>query len=555
MSEWSIDEQQLLELNTYLQRTDDVLIHNCLTRTAQESKLFPIMPYLQMIFYDQYYRMPDLIRKATAVMTPEEMGHRARNSSLNMGKVTSWGTLNFYLNGRTTLLKAGLLKPEDNLEDLWTMVDWHKRFNAAFHRNAAHQWVLDSNDIAQEHDERVLQVFEADAFEANQELRDAAAKFTALGTQYNFLIHCESRVGLQCSGPYRLGGKRLMHTRDFTNMSECGFSWMDGVGDTVSHNNLTLVVLTDEVTMEITDWGTAYTQPENYQPRITGVGLYTSDFLTDRYVPVGMDSRQDLIDTLNEMSEQMKEATKKLYRRFSEMTMNQMIEAGIYTYFQCASDIARLAGVYEQKEWEYIDERSARFWEIHNEEYSLDEYVSHFAAMDGHLAAQNDYYLHPVSYSVWRKSGGAGDVPPPGRNANLIPAHILDGHDYPRRVNPNGLSDSKGTSRLPEKSTPYTFVQGKLTQDEMNQAARDYNSPLVQSPWRNFDEQHIKWNHEDEDVQAMYRYTQENSRLLKDKGASLVRADIEEIRRAAGEKAWADVKIETGAAEPVPAEA
>jgi hypothetical protein len=78
MSEWQITEQQLLELNAHLQRTDDVLIHNCLTRTAQESKLFPIMPYLMMCFYDAYYRFPDLLREATAVMSPEEMGHRAR---------------------------------------------------------------------------------------------------------------------------------------------------------------------------------------------------------------------------------------------------------------------------------------------------------------------------------------------------------------------------------------------------------------------------------------------------------------------------------------------
>ncbi len=553
MSDWNIDEQQLLELNTYLQRTDEVLITNCMTRTAQESKLFPLMPYLQLIFYDSYFRMPDMIRKATAEITPEEMGHRARNSSLNMGKVTSWGTLNFYLNGRTNLIKAGLLRPEDNLEDLWTMVDWHRRFNAAFHRNSARHWSLDAHDISQEHDERVLQVFEADAFEADQELRDAAAKFTALGTQYNFLIHCESRVGLQCSGPYRMGGQRLMHTRDFTNMSECGFSWMDGVGDEVSHNNLTLVLITDGVTMEITDWGTAYTSPEDYQSRITGVGLYTSDFLTDRYIPVGMDSKRDLINTLDEMSEQMKEATKKLYRRLSEMTMDQMIEAGIYTYFQCASDVARMAGVYEQSEWEYIDDRTARFWELHNEEFSMDEYVSHFHTMDGLLAAQNDYYIHPVTYSVWRRSGGKGEVPPPGRNANLIPARILDGHDYPRRVNPNGLSDSKGSSRLPEKSTKYTFACGKLTQDEMNQAAREFTSPLLESPWRNIDEQHIKWHYEEQDVQDLYRYTQESSRLLEGKGSGLVRSDIEEIRRAAGERPWSE--IELGVKAPTPAEA
>jgi hypothetical protein len=87
----------------------------------------------------------------------------------------------------------------------------------------------------------------------------------------------------------------------------------------------------------------------------------------------------------------------------------------------------------------------------------------------------------------------------------------------------------------------------------MNQAAREYKSPLLESPWRYYDEQHVKWHSADEDVQEMYRYTQENSRLLKGKGSSLVRADIEEIRRAAGENAWSDIK--QGAADPVPAEA
>ena len=343
-----------------------------------------------------------------------------------------------------------------------------------------------------------------------------------------------------------------MHTRDFMNLAECDYSWLDGVADEVTHNNLTLVLITDDVSIEITDWGTPYTTPENYQDRITGVGLYTSDFLTDRYIPVGMDSRKDLTDTLNELTDQMKEATRKLYRRFSEMSMNQMIEAGIYVYFQAAADIAHMAGTYKQSEWEYIDERSARFWTLHNEEYSLDEYVSHFAAMDGLLAAQNDYYLHPVSYKVWRRTG-EGPTPPPGRNANLIPAHVLIDQDFPLRVNPNGLADSKGSSRLPAKSTKYTFARGKLTEDEMNQAAREFHSPLLESPWRYYDEQHIKWHHADEDVQELYRYTQEGSRLLEGKGSGLVRADIEEIRKAAGEKPWSEIK--SGAADPAPVEA
>ena len=70
MSEWQIDEQQLLELNSYLTRADDVLVHMCIPRTAQESKLFPMLSYLDAVFFDTYYRYPDILRKATERMSP-----------------------------------------------------------------------------------------------------------------------------------------------------------------------------------------------------------------------------------------------------------------------------------------------------------------------------------------------------------------------------------------------------------------------------------------------------------------------------------------------------
>jgi hypothetical protein len=541
MSEWRIDERQLLELNAHLQRTDDVLIHNCLTRTAQESKLFPIMPYLMMCFYDAYYRFPDLLREATQALSPEDMGHRARESGTRLSNLALWGTLNFYLNGRTSLIKSGLLRAEDNLEDLWFMVDFHHRFMRAYHRNAGQVWTLDSWDIAQRHDERTLQVFEADAFEADGALRHAAAKFVAAGTQYNFLVHCESRLGLQASGPYNLGGQRLLHTRDFQNMAECDFSWLDGVAEGVTHNDLTIALITDGVAVEITDWATAYTTPEDYQDRIIGVGLYAADFLTDGYVPVGMDSARDLTDTLGALTEEITQATRRLYSRFAEMTFDQMVEAGIYVYFQAPIDAAHMAGTFKQSDWEFIDERTRRLWPVFNEEYSLDAYVSHFAVMDGMLAAQNDYYLHPVSYAVWRRGGGKGDLPAPGRNANLVPARVLTGDDYPRRVNPGGLADATGTSSLPAKSARYTTTAGRLTEDELNERARAFRSPLLEAPWRHIDEQTIKWHWQEPEVDALYRYTQEGSRLLRHRGASLRREDLDRIRREAGERPWSDV--------------
>jgi hypothetical protein len=543
MTEWRITEEQLHAANVLIQRSDDVLVHNCVTRTAQESKLFPILPYLDMIMIDTYWRYPDLLRKALTRLSPEDVGHRTRNVTTTLTRLTSWSSLNYYLNGRSLLMRLGIIGPEDNLEDLVFMVDWYRRMAGAFHRNDGHIYALDAGDINHDHDERTLQVFEADAFEADDALRHAAAKFMAVGTQYNFLVHCESRTGLAASGPYRLGERLLMHTRDFVNMGECGLSWLDGVADGVTHSNLTVVVITDGVSIDITDWGTPYTTPEGYQDSIVGIGLYTSDFLSDRYTPVGMDSAADLVETFNGLSAELHDATRKLYSRFADMSFDQMTEAGMQTYLRAPLEALLMAGEYEQSDWDFVDDRTRRLWPLFNEEYALDAYVDNFAALVGKVGSSNEYYLHPVTYGQWRRGGGRDPLPHPGRGAHMIPGRVLSDHDYSRRVNPNGLADCKGTNNLPPKTSTYSTSQGRLTQDEMNAAARAFSSPLVNGQWRNFDAYTVKYHWQDPEVDAMYRHTQELSRLLHDRGAAVVRNDIDGVRRNAGERPWREVSL------------
>jgi hypothetical protein len=546
MTEWRISEEQLHAANVMIQRADDVLVHNCVTRTAQESKLFPILPYLDMTMIDSYWRYPDLLRKALGHLAPEDIGHRTRNVTTTLTRLTSWASLNYYLNGRSLLMRLGVIGPEDNLEDLCFMVEWYRRMNGAYHRNDGHIWALDAGDINHDHDERTLQVFEADAFETDDALRDAAAKFMAVGTQYNFLVHCESRSGLAASGPYRLGERLLMHTRDFVNMGECGLSWLDGVADGVTHSNLTVVVITDGVSIDITDWGTPYTTPEDYQRSIVGVGLYASDFLSDRYRPVGMDSARDLVDTFAELTAELHEATRKLYSRFADMSFDEMTEAGMQTYLRAPVDALMMAGEYHQSDWDYVDDRTSRLWPLFNEEYSLDAYVDNFAALTGSLGSANEYYLHPVLYGSWRRGGGQAALPHSGRGAQMIPGHVLSDHDYPRRVNPNGLEDSKGTTHLPPKTSTYSTTAGRLTEDELNERARAFSSPLVDGPWRNFDSYTIKYHWGEPEVDAMYRHTQATSRLLHDAGAGIVRSDIEARRTDAGERPWRSVSALAG---------
>jgi hypothetical protein len=547
MSGWRLDEEKLLRLNTVLQQADDILVTNCLTRSAQESKLFPIMPYLDLVMIDCYYRTPDLLRKIAARTSPEQIGHRAREVSTTLTRLTTWAILNYYLNGRSLLIRHGLLRPQDNLEDLWFVADFQQRLIAAYQRANTHQSALAAGDITPHHEERTLQCFEADAFELDDRLRAAVGKFLAMATQYNFLIHCESRSGLAAAGPYRLGERTLLHTRDFLNMTECGLPWMDGIGTDLPYANLTVSLITDGVIFDITDWGTPYANPEAYQERIVGVGLYTSDALCDRYEPVGMGSAAELAGVFEELAQGCGIATRELYARFSDMTNDQMVEAGIACYLRAPVDAAIIAGVYAQDDWDWIDDRTRRLWTVYNEEYAMDAYVDYFAALQGRAGSDTDYYLHPVLYDRWRRNGGVDPVPGPGRNAQLVPGHVLNDHDYTLRVNPEGVSSS-GTWSLPRKTGAYTFLEGRFGEAEMNERAHAFSSPLFEPPWDQLDERSIKWLWETPQADGLYRYAQERSRLLAARGAGLRRDDIDAIRRAAGERPWHEVAAERVAA-------
>jgi hypothetical protein len=318
----------------------------------------------------------------------------------------------------------------------------------------------------------------------------------------------------------------------------------------VPFNNLTAVIITDGVAVEINDFATAYVTPEHYQDHIIGFGLYTSDLLCDRYKPVGMDSRRDLLDALDHVTQAMKTATSKLYERFADMSMRQMVEAGVYSYFQAAADVAHMAGRYRQAEWELIDDRTRRLWDLYSDEYSLDAYMSNMAQLDGRQGAESEYYLNPVAYRMWRSSARRGDLPVSGRARPLVPGYVLNDHDYTLRASPNGLTGVSGTSSLPPKTGLYTFARGRLTEDEMNRAAGEFSSPLLQAPWRNIDDATVKYHWQDPEVDRLYRYTQESSRLLTGRGASLVRADIDRIRAEAGERPWSRIMVTPEAAPP-----
>ena len=67
---------QLLETNALIQQLSDESYWLCLTRTVQESKLFPVSAYMLLSYFMAFYRYPELVRKVDRHLPAEHIGDR-----------------------------------------------------------------------------------------------------------------------------------------------------------------------------------------------------------------------------------------------------------------------------------------------------------------------------------------------------------------------------------------------------------------------------------------------------------------------------------------------
>ena len=415
------------------------------------------------------------------------------------------------------LINFGMLRPEDAAEDVAYVMDFWRRFKLAQQREDGHLNAREFGQRVQLLPERRIQRFHADLHTcvAGDRLHRAAQAFLATVSQFGFLVSCESRVTLNNSGPYRLAENRELIVRDFSDLAQGDFPWLDGVVDDIPYNNLT-------VTMEVTDchfylvddWGSFESRPEFVAEKLTGIGLYTSDVLSEGYVAVGMGSADELAATFEALTEKFRVATVALWKRVAGWSRDQMMDAGAIVYFSIIKDFAHVAGVYEVDDWMKIDERADRFRPLLNDEFGRDflgELVGlvslptqrlHEYAMMQHNN-QPVRYLSHIPYAVLTEGGGEG----PGSIAG-------------------------GVSSLGDKLDRYATTAGILTLAEYNARAREFVPAQMAEPYRFLCDTSIRGRRGSPQVDALYRLEHESSRLLRGAGGGLTRAEIE-ARRAA----------------------
>lgn len=520
MSERPLSYTRLLETNALIQQLSDESYWLCVTRTVQESKLFPVPAYMLLSYFMAFYRYPELVRKVDAHLPAEQIGDRMRNMGIKCANpAMGWGLPSFYLLGREYLINLGLLRPVDALDDLIDVMDFWKRFQLAWHRNDGHITNSAYGHRAQILPERRVQVFHADLYECRQgdALHNAAQAFMASTSQYAFLISCESRISLHNSGPYKLSDTREMVVRDYMDLSESDFPWLDDVARAVPYNNLTVPMALEGCHIYLMDdWGSFESEPEFKSHHVVGVGLYTSDTLSDGYLPLAMESRDALTNAFGMLTDRVKEATAKLWKRIASWSRDQMMDAGAITYFAIAKDIAHVAGCYAVEDWMAVDERAQRFRPLLNDEYA--------SACLGELVGSLSHPSQRLNgYSMMMHSDQ------PSRMYSHIPYAVLEGADFTRTVGPLW----PGSSVLAPKQDRYTTSAGVLTLAEYNRRARA-TMPLAARPeYRHLCETWIKYHRRDPRAEALYLHEQRDSRTLAGRGCGLTRADIEALRQDA----------------------
>jgi hypothetical protein len=508
---------ELLRANAFARKAADSFYWQCTTRTVQESKLFPVNPYIALSYLNAWYRWPELLRKMESVMPAEDLGDRARQDGSYASTITLGLIPQFYLGGRQILMDMGMLKPTDAIDDVLYVLDFGERINLGYHRAHAHTFASDAAQRGQILTERLAQVFEADALGVTpgDRLHTSFGHFMATASAYGFLSHCECRLSFNNHGPYKTASGEML-VRDLVDLAECDYPWMDGIAAEIEFNNLTIPVIMKDTHFHIVDdWGSFEASPHYDASNIVALGLYTSDYLSDGYQPVHMDSASDLADFFDHLREEMTEATTGMWTMMAGWTREQMIDAGLLVYYAVLKDLAHYAGTYEQDDWFTIDERVQRFKPLFNDEYG-GSLIAEIVGLVS-LSSQNQSEYHMAKFSDAR-----------GEMWTPVPYSVLVDDEWTSTVGPIG----PGSTSLPAKTAGYTTSRGKLSQDECNRLAREVRP----RGWdlRHYDDDAWVKNHPDDPrAQELYAAAQADSAVLRDRGAGVTQSELEELRTAA----------------------
>jgi hypothetical protein len=311
-------------------------------RTALESKLIPITAYVCISAVECYRRHPEMVAVIDAAMPAEEIGARARYPGTQVDSVHIWSQANIYLLGRNLLMMLGHNTPEAAPERTAIVLDFWERCSLAFRGDGNHQAFESDLVCTPYHDDVIHQIADGTHAVDDPQLWSSVKKTNAQLHSYQFLLYFDTRSGMVDTGPYDLGDGRTVLLRDYSKMGVSDFWWSADVGSAIPYQNLTAAYVLRDVEVDVNDWGTSVTRPENYLDHVERFGLFTTDNGKLEAVP---------LERIADIHAATKGAQKKLYRNIAAMTRDVRIAAGTYVYFSFLRPFAEVAGCADDLDW------------------------------------------------------------------------------------------------------------------------------------------------------------------------------------------------------------
>lgn len=318
-------------------------------RTALESALIPVMPYILVSAVECWYRHPDMVRAIDAAMPAEAIGRGARRPGCRVNAVHLWSQANIYLTGRKLL--AGLhplgVVPDfdDDPEPTFAVLDFWRRAAAAYRGDDGTLQAWDAGGSNTPYDAAVVSTLVAGAEPVDGDAsRARVTRFLATLYAYLFLLYFDTRVGTADTGPYSLAGGRTLLVRDFYWLAESEFPWSYVARDVPYRNLTAAVILGPGVTLRCDDWGTSHTDPADFAPFIEAFGLFTTDTGDGSLAPVPLAQLDDLVAVV-------RSAQSAHYRHVAAMSRREKIDAGAYVYFSFLKPFADEAGIGRELDW------------------------------------------------------------------------------------------------------------------------------------------------------------------------------------------------------------
>ena len=382
-----IDELLRDELDD--QRLNDLILHmgtafkpEMTRRSSFTSELFPMAPYICVSLVEDFHTYAERVSVIEAAKRAEDIARDNRTTPAKLSPLWTWMAGYHYLCGRETLIHMGQLAPGDRVDEIRTVLDFWRRLALAQREDGG----LDNKDMGDANPylpAELVRRYDQERVALDDDNQGIFRRLNATLAGYAFLYYTDSRVGIYDSGPYELDGDRLMVIRDYLQIGPSAYPWSE-IGE-VPYDNLSigLVFPKGKIKIEINDWGTSFTEPEELGDVITDVAVYARQ--GTELTPIPADEWAGLTKAYSK-------AHLQLYQHFAKASRRDKIMSAAKMYCWGLVPFANDAGVTEKIDWEISDE-------------TLQYYPDPFdddAAAGGHFAGGVILHDRPSAFSAIR---------------------------------------------------------------------------------------------------------------------------------------------------------